>query len=342
MPPHWPFPASSTLIESTSSIESSASIEAIPTSIESTSIEPILIQSVVNVPPEDCTKYEPITEIPEQPVSAGCFPVFPAGESVLAVVRQAIAGAPQFVERRHDHWLAYDYVSLLPGLFEGPHAAVRRELRGLLVCPSRGVVLARRFHKFFNLSELPETRPHSLPPITNDDAVVLEKLDGSLVSPVVAADGSLHWASRGSPTPAVALFVAAQHPRCGYLALVEEALRKGYTALFEWRCTQSTVGVIAASSDSLTLLALRHLENGLYLPHRLLCGLASAFRVPCARSFSLSEIFNLPPSPSPLFSSSPSSDSTVTSLARQVRKWNNAEGVVVRWESSGLMVKVKS
>lgn len=35
--------------------------------------------------------------------------------------------------------------------------AVRRECRGLLLHPVTGQVLARRFHKFFNVNELEET-----------------------------------------------------------------------------------------------------------------------------------------------------------------------------------------
>jgi RNA ligase len=60
--------------------------------------------------------------------------------------------------------------------------AIRRECRGL-VFDKNGWILARRFHKFFNLNEREETlarnvdfsKPHS----------VLAKIDGSMISPVI-------------------------------------------------------------------------------------------------------------------------------------------------------------
>ena len=71
------------------------------------------------------------------------------------------------------------------------NAAIRRECRGLLVCSRTGRVIARRFHKFFNVHELQETSIENMENIFAQELEkgnileVTDKLDGSLVSPFV-------------------------------------------------------------------------------------------------------------------------------------------------------------
>merc|ERR1719247_876915 len=69
------------------------------------------------------------------------------------LLRQAIGGTPGFVERHMGHYISFDYAtesaSQLASMFPDPYtlpcgsdtrlqAAVRRECRGLLVCPTTG------------------------------------------------------------------------------------------------------------------------------------------------------------------------------------------------------------
>ena len=102
----------------------------------------------------------------------GSFPVLEG--CVLPLVREAITGSDAFTESNLGGYISFDYKSerggsAVAGLFPPLDSvrrprdkwllALRRECRGLLLCASRGTVLARRFHKFFNLSERPETEP---------------------------------------------------------------------------------------------------------------------------------------------------------------------------------------
>ena len=73
------------------------------------------------------------------------------------------------------------------------------QCRGLLVCRSTGRVLARRFHKFFNINERPEADVHTISIDENTQA--LEKLDGSLVSPLLVQGDVLLWASKSQILP---------------------------------------------------------------------------------------------------------------------------------------------
>ena len=114
------------------------------------------------------------------------MPLFPVLEdgSALCDMRKAIANCKEFVELRRGGLICFDYRNCRRSTFPEPRGsrllALRREARGLLLDAKTGAVVARRFHKFFNVGELPESdadnldlaRPH----------VLLEKLDGSLVT----------------------------------------------------------------------------------------------------------------------------------------------------------------
>ena len=73
----------------------------------------------------------------------------------------------------------------------------------MLVCSRTGVVLARRFPKFFNIGELPETAPERVD--LSGGFTLAEKLDGSLVSPLLLG-ADLRWATKSELVPAVAEF----------------------------------------------------------------------------------------------------------------------------------------
>lgn len=109
--------------------------------------------------------------------------------------------------------------------------AVRRECRGLLLDARSGVVLARRFHKFFNINERPETEELRVADLMrragedNGGSVpfeVLEKVDGTLCSPLLlpSPDGGKHvrWATRSVLSEEVESFAAAT---AGYNGLAD-------------------------------------------------------------------------------------------------------------------------
>ena len=106
----------------------------------------------------------------------------------------------QFPKKSHERW----------------GAATRRECRGLLVDRESGRVLARRFHKFFNLDEFPETTLPRQTPLS-ENVVVTEKVDGSLVSPFLEG-GEMKWATRVAPCEGVAPFVEQNAPNIGELS----------------------------------------------------------------------------------------------------------------------------
>ncbi len=231
-------------------------------------------------------------------------------------------------------YLAFDYKRVTKNTFPDPThlpkkhhrqrwlLAARRECRGLLVSRVTGLVLARRFHKFFNVDERPEASASSIDfsainDGTNTDSVLLlEKLDGCLVSPLLLvpppsptmttllreteAAGTkgpmiqvaprLLWATKSQHVKQLEDYVAAManssHSPSDYRGLALEWISSGFTPLLEW-CYGSVGGVIHHQQQSLVLLAIRHNVRGDYLPWNSLQATAIKYNIPLAPRISL-------------------------------------------------------
>jgi len=168
-------------------------------------------------------------------------------------------------------------------------SALLRECRGLIVSPITGQVVARRFHKFFNLHQTPETSLDRVGPLPSG-SVYSTKVDGSLVSPIPLwklneqrsppqdtehkkdredsspkADSRILWASRKTAVPELQAWLT-QEEQAPVNPWVESLLQQDITPLFEWCTPRQDVGVLHYEQPSLTLLALRHNVTGEYLP----------------------------------------------------------------------------
>src|SRR5688572_22902654 len=99
---------------------------------------------------------------------------FPA-DLTLEEIRDAIAernaalGFRAFIEAEREGYLAFNYTfapaEAFPPIEEGASErahAILRECRGLIASKTSGRILARRYHKFFNVNERPETLAHSV------------------------------------------------------------------------------------------------------------------------------------------------------------------------------------
>eukprot|EP00755_Sulcionema_specki_P000961 Sspe_Gene.25771::Locus_10443_Transcript_1_1_Confidence_1.000_Length_2315::g.25771::m.25771 len=167
--------------------------------------------------------------------------------------------------------------------------AIRRECRGICMCPVTGTTFSRKYHKFFNLGErdncvledLDLSAPH----------IILEKVDGMLASPYVI-DGKVAWATKMGVTKHSALieeFVAASPARYNEFAIV--CGDRGLTSLFEF-CTPVVPVIIPHESPKLVLTALRETLTGEYVEWDEITSLAAEFDVPTAKRWdkeSLSE-----------------------------------------------------
>jgi RNA ligase len=197
-------------------------------------------------------------------------------------------------------------------------AMVRRECRGLVFDSETGELINRRYHKFFNVNERDETsigkidwsRPH----------VILEKLDGSMVSPCFV-NGHLRWMTKMGITDTSMEAEAFVASRPDYTELAQYYLQNGYTPIFEW-CSNKNRIVLDYPEDRLVLTAVRENETGNYLLQDALERLGRRYGIPVVAAIY-------------------PQDGQHEELMRFVREAEDMEGVVVRFDD-GHMVKIKS
>ena len=242
-------------------------------------------------------------------------------------IRAAIAGADEFIAvDRGDH-IIFDYKFVMSTSFPdvdpsggepAAMAALRREARGLIFERSTGRVLGRRFHKFFNLGERDETRPDRID--LGRPHVMLEKLDGSMISPIRLGD-RLAWTTMMGETDvaAGAARFVADRPR--YARLAEELLAAGANPIFEW-CSQENRVVVDHAEPVLTLLAIRELVSGSYWSLAEVREAAARAQVPVVAAWE-----GLDPDP--------------RTLPQQLDGQTGREGIVLRFDD-GHMLKLKT
>lgn len=144
--------------------------------------------------------------------------------------------------------------------------AIRRECRGLIF-DNNGNLIRRAFHKFFNLNEREETLIENVD--FNEPHVILEKLDGSMITPLFLPDSStgkphLRLATKAGITDVAMeaeVFIATK-PH--YKQFMEHAYNEGYTPIFEYISPDTQI-VIRHKEPNLILTAIRNNLTGEYL-----------------------------------------------------------------------------
>lgn len=239
----------------------------------------------------------------------------------------AIEGSPEFIVAEKDGYKVVNYVvetqdtfpavneEDIPSLY---NAMIRRECRGLIF-DMNGKLINRRYHKFFNVNQRAETsvneidwsRPH----------VILEKLDGSMVSPCFINE-RIRWVTKMgiTDTSKEAENFVSLHP--DYAELAEYYLKAGYTPVFEW-CSNKNRIVLDYPEDRLVLTAIREIHSGNYLLQDALEAIGRRYGIGVVKAYDVSR----------------SKDGQY--IVDLVRKAEDFEGVVVRFDD-GHMVKIKS
>jgi RNA ligase len=177
-----------------------------------------------------------------------------------------------FVVSRREHYTIIDYVYTMDDTFAHP---VARECRGLKF-DRDGKIIARPFHKFFNLGEKeqPDQIDWSLP------HVVFDKLDGSMVHPAIV-NGQLVFMTRMGITPQSQ--AAQKYASTALLKLSTVMIERGITPMFEFTSPENRI-VVAYEKPELTLLAGREIINGQYLTSNELTAIGKEFGVQVVRN----------------------------------------------------------
>lgn len=242
-----------------------------------------------------------------------------------------IKDSPEFIVAEKDGYKVVNYVVAtqdtfpaihnmltLHGVVEPESNAIRRECRGL-VFDMNGNLINRRYHKFFNVNEKDETQLDRID--WNKPHVILEKLDGSMVSPCYV-NGHIRWMTKMGITDTsmeAEAFVASRPEYVKFAKMCIVAL--GNTPIFEW-CSNKNRIVLDYPEDRLVLTAMRNTNAGHYLSYDTIADLAKTYNIPVVRAYNLQ-------------------NTSLDRLIYVVRSMEDSEGVVVRFDD-GHMIKIKS
>lgn len=166
-------------------------------------------------------------------------------------------------------------------------AQMRREARGIAFYPD-GSIMSRPFHKFFNLGERADVTPEALPSL--NEAVALEKLDGSMIRPLWI-DGNMWWGTKNGCTDVAAqveTWMTSNPVEAKvYNDFCEMCRQREWTPIFEW-CSRYNKIVIDYPEPKLILLAIRENISGGYFTHEGVTVRARAYNIPVVQLYASS------------------------------------------------------
>jgi RNA ligase len=179
-----------------------------------------------------------------------------------------IEGRDEFIVAEREHYIVINYAVMMPDTFAMDDendlgGAIRRECRGLIF-GTDGHLISRPFHKFFNIGENEETRLAAID--LAQPHVIMEKMDGSMVRPIVI-DGRVRLGTKMGVTDIAGMAEKYIHSRadCSEIIIWMETCSKvGLTPIFEYISPKNKI-VIDYAEEDLVLLAIRHNETGNYL-----------------------------------------------------------------------------
>lgn len=190
-----------------------------------------------------------------------------------------------------------------------------RECRGIMFDKSSGKVICRPMQKFFNYGEMEE------PFDVKSSHVILNKLDGSMISPFVLPHHGLVYGTKAGVSDVskmVTSYVNSGNKK--YNDFSEYLISSGYTPCFEY-CSPDNQIVIMYDKPELTFLCARHMVSGEYLDINETQELCSKFNIPHVTTYG--QVHD------------------IDSFIENVRTLKNVEGFVVRFHD-GFSQKFKA
>ena len=234
-----------------------------------------------------------------------------------------IEGRDEFRVMDKDWYTVINYMVSLENTFlwdenDPIGSAVRRECRGLTF-DKEGKLICRKYHKFFNVGEKEETQLNKIN--LYEPHIVLEKIDGSLISVQPSPYGFRLVSKAGVTDVAMnAEVFIADKPH--YDTFIRKCFQRNITPLFEWFSRKNRI-VVDYPEDNLILTGMRDKTTGCYVYYDAMLKYATAWNIPVVKAVNGLPVQN------------------INLFVKQVREWDDGEGVVVRF-NSGHMVKIKA
>jgi RNA ligase len=247
---------------------------------------------------------------------------FPA-DITLEEVRGIVDENPNFILADKGDYLVANYVR--SGKDTHPYvadrkSAIMRELRGLIFSKASGRVISRRYQKFFNFGE----RDDMMELDFSRNHVILEKLDGSMVTPF-PVNGNLLWGTKMGETDVSAQIKPFLMDNPQYEKFAIKCIEMGKTPIFEWTSNKQRI-VLNYENDNLILVAIRDNYSGKYESYPSLNINAMCNQIPCVSANNINRVYT---------------QSEFHELLNIVRAREGEEGVVILFDD-GHMVKMKS
>jgi RNA ligase len=234
-----------------------------------------------------------------------------------------ISGREEFLVMEKEGYTVIKYAVAFEDTFQWDSndpvgSAIRRECRGITF-DTKGNLICRKYHKFFNVGEKEETQLNKIN--LYEPHIVLEKLDGSCVIPQPSPDGFVLTTKAGvTEISQQAEVFVADKPH--YAKFIHSMFDGKLTPIFEWVSRKNRI-VVDYENDNLILTAIRNTEMGNYLPYFNMLDLAEHWNIPVVQAVDGLAVQN------------------IELFVKQIREWEDSEGVVLRFDT-GHMVKIKA
>ena len=234
-------------------------------------------------------------------------------------VLPAIEGRDEFIVAHREWGIVVNYMVSMADTFPAVNDvndAIRRECRGILFYPD-GRIMSRRLHKFFNVNERDETAAHKID--LSQPHVILEKLDGSMITPVIT-DAGIRWGTKMGITEVSmqAEEFVARNPQ--YSMFAQDMWIQGLTPIFEW-CSRKQRIVVDYPQDRLVLIAIRDTVTGAYKSYDRMMTYAESYNIDLVKAYD-------------------GTTENMEHLIAETRAMEDAEGWIIRFDD-GQMLKVK-
>lgn len=244
---------------------------------------------------------------------------FPAIKTIKDVLPY-ISEYEEITTNEKNGYVVIKYMISTPQLWERtPGWEIRRECRGLIFDSTTGTILARPWHKFFNIGEKPETQIDKVN--LYEPHVILEKLDGSCIF-TFKLNEELKIATKAGETDVSAMTYDFLKNNKNYYDFMNWVIESHSTPLFEF-CSRKNRVVIDYPKDRLVLTGIRRNHSGEYWSYDDLVHYALLYRIDYVKAVDTLAKQN------------------INLFVKQVKEWEGSEGIVLRFDN-GHMAKVKA
>lgn len=232
-----------------------------------------------------------------------------------------IRNKKEIVTAVKDWYTVINYVVVTEKTFPNVNSlgdAIVRECRGLIFDTETGKLLSRPYHKFFNLGERFETLPSNVD--VSDWHTLLDKLDGSMVRPILDPNGEYRLATKMGITDTSIEAEKFLKKDSKYYDFFAACDRRGITPIFEWLSVDNPI-VVRYSEPQLVLTAMRDIQFGGYFTYEDIKSSANKAGIPVVKASG--------------------SIGDIDQFVKKATSERGIEGYIIRFDN-GQMVKIKT